>query len=145
MALPFMAGKNADIIVTRGPKKVVLKARTWSWKQRGVEAEDNVGGEDRARYQTIVDGYDIDVEALMENMAELDVLLDDTHQRDTRTAPVEIGVGFLIKPNDGSRKGYAAIGAVLALFEYMGNPGRTERQTMRVPFKAQDIINVATV
>lgn len=142
---PFWAGRNATLVFLRDSKKVEFKDKTWSVKQRGVEASDNVGGEDRSREQTIVDGYDIEIEAFMEDLQELLVLLDDVAQRDTRTQPKEIGVGMLIKPNNGTRVAFQASQVTFGLFEFNGNPGRTERAMLRVPLKARYFDAVPTV
>lgn len=142
---PFWSGKNATLVFLRDSKKIQFKDRTWSVKQRGVDAEDQVGGEDRARFQTIVDGYDIEIEAYMEDVEELKALILDTADRDTRTQPKDIGVGMLIKPNNGTRAAFQASQVTIGLWEFNGNPGRTERAMLRVPLRARFFDSVATV
>lgn len=141
---PLMSGKDAVTIFMLGNSKVEFLSKTWEVKEDAVEAHDDVNGEDRTRDQKIINGYDITLGCFMENMRLLEALIADSQQRDTRTQPQDASLGFLLRPSDGSRKGFAGKEITVGAWTW-ANSGRTERMMINFPLRARYLEKVPTI
>jgi len=141
---PFFNGKNVTLIFLRDSKTIHFLAKSMSVKENATLAADDVNGEDRSRFQKIVNGYDIKIDCYMEDVEQLKTLLEETAQLDTRTQPVDKGVGFLVKPNNATRAAFEATGISIDDWEW-NLAGRTDRSMLTVPVRAQRFDQVPAV
>lgn len=136
VATPFASGKNFKIIFLLGNSKVAFKDKTWTVTEEAEEAHDEVNGEDRSRDQKIVSGYDIDIDFYNETAAEINALIADTQQKDTRTQPLDAGLGILFNPNNGTRSAWQARECTVMSW-HLANSGRRDRAMGKVKLRAR--------
>ena len=145
MPVPFWSGKNAKIYFFIDGKKVPLDVRTWSVKANVTKAADGVGGEKRDRLQTIINYYEISLTCWQVDVNDLAALLVSIDNDDAMVEPLDKQVTFLIKPNRGKSAGFIAHGDVTFDDWEWASPGRTERQTLTIPIRAQYFDPVKTI
>lgn len=141
---PFFKGKDVTLIFLRDSKKVEFKSKSIEVTKNTTDSNDGVNGEDRDRLQSVTNFFEIQIEAWMEDLSELQMLLDEDAQLDTRTQPVEKGVGMLVRPNNGTR--FAAEAQQVTIGGWGWSvPGRTENSMLKVPIRARYFKSVPAV
>ncbi len=143
MPVPFWSGKNAKVYFFIDGKKVPLDIRSWSVKANVTKAADGVGGEDRDRLQTIINYYEFSLTCWQVDVRDLALLLASIDNDDGMVQPLDKHVTFLIKPNRGTAAGFIATGDVTFDDYEWASPGRTERQTLTIPGRAQYFMPIA--
>lgn len=141
---PFFKGLAVKLIFLRDSKKVELKTKTIDITKNVTESHDGVNGELRDRNQVTCNYFEIQIEAFLEDLREVDVLLADQQQLDTRTQPVEKGFSLVIQPNDGSTWAAEAINPVIGGWN-LNVPGRSENVMLKVPLFADDVVGLPVV
>lgn len=145
MPQPGFSGKNARLVFVMDRKKVEFIPKTWNVKQRATLIADGVGGEDRDRIGKIIDGYDWALACYQTTLNQLMALLGYDAKLDTNTEPFECGAGIVIYPNNGTRAGFEGREISIDDWTFDGNPGRTERSMLVVPFRTRYFEPVPTI
>lgn len=133
---PFWSGKDLKLAFTFYNEKLVVHWMSVEVTQIGEEVQDDVGGEDRSRFDTILDGYGIRVDGKMEEVAQVKRFLEIQASRDAREIPKESAVGFLIYPRNATRAAFQAREVSLGLWSFKVS-GRKERNDLSVPLRAR--------
>ena len=141
--VPFWAGKDLKLIFTFNNAKLTVLWVSVDVKQVGVDVQDDIGGEDRSRFDTILDGYQITVAGKMEKVKEIERWLEIQAGRDAREMPKESAVGFLVYHRDATRACFQAREVTLGLWGFSVG-GRRERNATDIPLKARYFDKVAT-
>jgi hypothetical protein len=142
---PFFRGKDVTLIFLRDSQRVEFKCKTIDVKRNATNANDGVNGEDRDRLDSITNFYEIQIECFMEDARELQMLLDEDAQRDTRTQPLENGVGLLVRPNNGTKYSAQASQVTIDDWDWSAAPGRTEASMLKVPLRARYFNTIPSV
>lgn len=138
--LPFWSGKDLKLLflleVLNGPpEKLELTSMSLEVTVLGEDVQEDVNGEERARFDTIIDGYGINIQGKQEKCDLLKRFLEVQANRDTRRIPEENVLGIVIYPRDGSRVSFEAREITLGLWAFNVG-GRKERNAMTVPLRA---------
>lgn len=142
---PFWAGKSASLKWFIDGSPTVLSVASWRVKQVVTEGRDHVCGEKRGRPWRVVDGYDIEVQVRQRDLEAVENLLaaakvdDDDEGNTLGSIPAQHAVCLVLRPRDGSRQGFMTSGIVTVGAWEFGVGGQTDRNTMTIPFHAQDI------
>jgi hypothetical protein len=141
--IPFWTGKDVKLILLLEDKKLELPNMSVEVTQLGEDVQDDMNGEDRSRFDTIVDGYAIAIQGKQERCDQVKAFLQAQANRDNRQLPKESSVGFLIYHRDTTRSAFDAREITLGLWAFSWG-GRKERNATNVPFKARyfDSVNV---
>lgn len=134
---PFWSGKDAKMVFLMDNKKINIYPKTWDVTEDATIIADDVGGEDRSRLQKIVNFYSWNVEAFQPDLELLAAMLNYDAKLDTRTTPFECGAGIIIYPNNGTKAGFEGRELSIDAWKFTGNPGRTERGMITVPFRTR--------
>jgi len=145
MPIPFWKGKNAKVLFFQDGKQITLDVDSWTVKPNVTESNDGVCGEDRDRLQTDVNFFEINLETKQQKLDALDGLLDNIDNNDANVLPLDKSVAFSIKPNDGTSAAYAAGGEVTIGAWDFGTSGRTERNKLTIPLRAQYFKKIGTL
>jgi hypothetical protein len=106
MAKPLIRGKNATLRVFIDGKAVDLPIEDWSLDEDRTEHTDHVGGENRARYDSTINGYKLSFNSFMSSLAAIDAFLEDTANEDAKAVPLTKAATLTFRPRDGSSKTY---------------------------------------
>jgi hypothetical protein len=138
MPAPFWSGKNATVsFFIDGSNKVPVTIESWSVKPNVTAINDGIGGEDRDRLQTITNYYQCTLNCKQVNVADLIQILANSANDDTNALPLNKGLSFLIQPNDGTYASFQFSGDITVDDWEWANSGRTDRQKLTIPLRAQ--------
>ena len=141
--LPFWSGKNAQVsFFIDGSNKVPVDVESWSCKPNVTTCNDGINGESRDRLQTIVNYYQITLNCKQQNLKDLDKLFENTANDDTNAPPLSKGLMIIIKPLDGTTSVYQLDGDVTIDDWEWANSGRSDRQKLTIPIRAQNVTKV---
>jgi hypothetical protein len=141
---PFFKGKDVTLIFLRDSKKVEIKSKSIEVTLNSTDSNDGVNGEDRDRLQSTPNFFEIQIEAYMEDCKELQIMMDEVEQIDTRTQPLEKGVAMLVRPNNGTK--YAAEAQQVSIGAWSWSiSGRTENSMLKIPMRARYFRAVPTI
>jgi hypothetical protein len=135
---PVWAGKNARVVFNLNDKEVAFNVRNWRIQRVGEWAEDDFSGELRTQSQFILKYYSITLEGAQVEIEALEALIDEQANCDANVVPFEGWVGFLISPNNGTKKNLLVSELSIGDWE-MASPGRVDRNTMNIPLRAGDL------
>lgn len=137
MGTPHAAGKDATIVFfIDGNPTQEIDCKSWEMQRNATEINDGVCGEDRDRLDSITNFFVIDVECFTKTAKVLDALLADQAVDDSGAAATEKNFSLVLKPRDGSKKGYSAREVSLGAWR-IGAGGRTDRIMTKVPLRAR--------
>jgi hypothetical protein len=142
---PFWSGRNAKFVWIIDSKKVDVFPKTWSVKQNATVYADDVGGEDRDRPGKIINHYDWTMSLFQKDLSVLKALLGYDAKIDTLTIPFEVGAGILIYPMNGTKAAFEGREITIDDWNFQGNPGRTERGMLDVPFRSRYFEEAPTI
>ena len=146
MPAPFWSGKNATVsFFMDGANKVPVVVESWSCKPNVTAVNDGVNGEDRDRLQTMVNYYQFTLNCKQEGVKDLLKLLVNIKNDDQNTLPLNKGLAFIIKPNDGTTSMFQVSGDVTVDDWEWANSGRTDRQKLTIPMRSQYFTEVPTI
>jgi hypothetical protein len=104
MAEPFLRGLGATVRVYINNAPKVLNIKSWAIKELVVEVEDQVGGELRARYDVVTNGYDFTFECYEDSSTALieSQLLGNAND-DAFNPPINVAGGFRFEYRNGGQ------------------------------------------
>lgn len=141
--IPFWSGKDVTLIWFFDEKQVAVDHVDCSFKAEGETANDPIGGEDRDRLQFILTHYSVKLNAQQTKTQLIKALLEHQKMLDARTVPKDSALGFIIRPNDGTRVGYELRSYCVDDWEWNLSPGRTQRNKIAIPGRCQYVDEVA--
>lgn len=145
MPIPFWKGKNSKVLFFQDGKQIILDVLSWTCKPNVTDSADGVCGEERDRLQTDANFFEINLECMQQKFEGLDALLDNIENDDAKVLPLDKAVAFSIKPNDGTSAAYEATGEVTVGAWDFGASGRTERNKLTIPLRAQYFKKLGTL
>lgn len=143
MGTPHAAGKDATLVFfIDGAPASEFDVKSWEVQRNATEIADGVCGEDRDRLDSITNYYSMDIDCFSRTAKLLDALLGEQANDDANAAPTSKTVSFVLKPRDGSKKGYNAREVALGNWRF-GAGGRADRIMTKVPLRARYFDSVA--
>lgn len=137
MAIPYASGKNFSLKLFQDNASIGdLPVKSFEINRDGTMAEDGVNGEDRNRNQFITTGFSGTIDAFVRDLKVLDKLFDQQDTEDASTAPLEVGMGLLMRPNNGTRDAVTLTEMTLGNWK-LASSGMTDRAMLTIPFKAR--------
>lgn len=144
MGTPYASGKNWDVAFTQSDKKVLVRVKTWKVGREGVMAEDGVNGDDRNENQFITTGFSFEMELFVRDAKIILATFPSQEAEDSQTLPPDQQIGLSMKPNNGTRAGFALRDVTLGAWD-LNSAGMTDRSMIKLPFKAKYFDPVAVV
>ncbi len=145
MPQDFVAGRDLTRRVYYANQPWPLKMKSVRWEHMAVEVEDQVGGEDRARFQTITNGYRVTIEAYLDSQSQaLENHLANQAQDDAGGPQTPLNAGFLFKYRDLTRGAFVFDQCTLDPID-LNDAGRTERIMVTIKFRARYLRSVQAV
>jgi len=139
-SVAFASGERASIQVFVGgaPQKESQDVKNWSIKRNVTKINDGVCGANRDELDAITNYYEFSCDAYNRTFALFDRLLADQANDDGGGAPTEKAITIVLKPKDGSKKGYLLQDQVTFDDWDVGAGGRTDRIMTKLPMRAQN-------
>jgi hypothetical protein len=141
----FYSGKDTKVVFFIDGAKVTVDVTSWSAKPNVTDANDGVCGEDRDRLQTITNFYEVSLTCKQTGVDDLKKLLVDTDNDDAAALPLDKQIGILVRPHNGTSVGFVTSGDTAIGGWDWASPGRSERQTLTIPIRAQYFKPVQTL
>jgi hypothetical protein len=134
---PHANGKDATLIFfIDGTPASEFDVKSWEVQRNATDIADGVCGEDRDRLDSITNFYSIDIDCFSRTAKLLDAFLAEQDNDDANAAPTNKTVSLILKPRDGSKKGYNASEVSLGGWRF-GAGGRSDRVMTKVPLRAR--------
>jgi hypothetical protein len=141
----FWSGKDSQVILMQDNDKVVVDVQGWNVKPNLVKAADGICGEDRDRLQSIINFYDLNIQGKQETLLAMTAFLDAQENLDAGVADLERGLFLRIQPLDGTSAAFGTRGqCTLDDWDFRAD-GRTERNQLNIPLRAQYFGPLATL
>lgn len=134
MSTPLLRGKNSKAIFMIDGSQVVVEVVSWTVKRIGTEATDDIGGEDRSRFETITNGFSADLSCKMVDTSALESLLKDQDNDDANVEPTSKVFALSLKPNNGNSAGFAGREVTVGNWDWAGGD-RTSAATLNIPLR----------
>ena len=140
----FISGRDLQ-------RKIYLNGSVWSLKTKSIRVEsmatevtDQVGGEIRARFQTILDGFRVTVSCYDDGSSSLlENLISNQDALDAGGPQLPLAAGLIFKYRDLTRGGFAFSECTLDPWS-LDDSGRTERVMTEVKFRCRFFRKVPT-
>jgi hypothetical protein len=123
----FLRGLAATVRVYVASQPKILNIKSWAIKELVVEVQDEVGGELRARFDVVTEGYDFTFECYEDSQtALLESCLLGNANDDAFNPPLAVASGFrFVYRNGGQAKAFTLNGCTRPPID-LKSGGRTE-------------------
>lgn len=142
MPIPAMKGKSAflKLFVDNSKKDVAIKS--WEFGPDVTKINDGVCGEDRDRLDVEVNFFTIMLTLYVIDAKIIATFISDQAAMDTGLQPTEKAVGGVLKPQDGSKFGFAMKECTIDDWK-LACAGRTDRSLITLPMRARYLDQVS--
>jgi len=142
MAATFWKGKNSTLIfMLRGKRVQEFNVVSWQVKREGTEIADPICGQNRDELDFETNYFSITVKVKSRTLKLIRALLAEQANRDAMTTLKDSAMGFVIKPNDGTKGNFQAVGYVMGGWD-INVGGRVERNETSLPGRARDFLEL---
>lgn len=140
----FISGKHVKTRINLNNQPWEIKVKSTRVRELATMVTDQVNGEKRARFQKIIDGYEVTLECYDDgkSSALLSTWLANQANEDANLPQLPLASGLRFSYLDGSAGGFTLSGCTLGPMDYNA-AGRTERNMGTVTFRAQYFKQVA--
>ncbi len=141
----FTRGRNVKVKYRQNGIPVIAVFKSVVIEEMAQEVADDVNGEQRSRFDIVVDGYKVSLDGFVPNFDLLDSFLQDTINDDASNAPFSKFVQFTTQLRDGSVRAYRASGLNAARSPWKFNAGDrkgTNMLTISYRFPWLSLVNV---
>lgn len=107
---PFTRGRNVKISYRQNSVKVIAAFKSANLEEMADEITDDVNGEQRSRFDLVVNGYKMQLVGYAPDFAQLDSFLVDTANDDIANPPLSKALQMTIALLDGSTRAYRLSG-----------------------------------
>jgi len=100
---PITRGKNARLVIMYEAKVVNIYHDTYQLEELGEEITEQVGGQEFAEFDKVVDGYKLSVSGYYVDSAPIEAFIAWRKLRNTNTRMPKMGVGIQLYDNKSGR------------------------------------------
>lgn len=137
MSEPFLYGEKTSFRVTQNGNPFRLKVKTWSVAQLVTEATDPCNGEDRDRFQTILNGYKCDFDPYTDSDGQvLATLISNQDTKDAGQADQPLAGALIFSYRNATRQGFVLKQCTYGSWS-VGATGRNAPVMNKVTFRAR--------
>lgn len=135
---PFFAGMHSRFIFLQDSVQLPLDVEKYSIKLNATKVNDGICGEPRDRLWRYINWWDISFTCKLVDMAAILALLRDVDNDDAGAIPLVKAGGILVFPPNQNKSALTINNVVIDDWEFASG-GRTERATLTVPARAQEV------
>lgn len=136
----FLTGANSTCLFYFDNSKLVLNVSDWSIKEKLTTGEDHVNGELRARPWRILDGFDINLTAKIDDPEAVHIVFANSSFNDINKDNVPKNVNFILLVKTGKLYSLNTSGiCIINSLEY-STSGRTDRLQLKISLWSQEIV-----
>jgi hypothetical protein len=101
--VPLVTGKDAKCRFFLGTNELVTLARTWTVRPKVTKIEEHIGGEDRARLQSLIDYFDLEYDCATRDGKIVNAAIGYYATIDQTLPPQAAAAGVRLAIYDGTR------------------------------------------